>query len=119
MRVGHLEEDATDRLVLVVVSSSLYGDSFGILRRLSTAGLVIEMCFAPPVGTELDVHFQHLRLRDNDGPDEIIARCTVVEPDFGAASWTGDDARPHDRAIAMRVVAFGSSTAPIAASRIH
>lgn len=109
--------DAHDRLVLVVVSSELYGDSFGILRRLSTAGLVIEMVYTPPIGTELLVHFQ--RLRDRDTPDEIVARTRVVEPSFGSAAWLGDDDYRHVRTIAMKVLRFVDSDAPIAPERIH
>src|SRR5678815_2026459 len=76
-----------DKAFLVVIGSELYGDSFAIGRNISGGGLLVEMTYAPPIGTVVTVHFQHIRESDGDierdgfgAPrfvDEIVARAEV------------------------------------------
>src|SRR5512145_168056 len=77
-----------DKAFLVVIGSELYGDSFAIGRNISAGGLLVEMTYAPPIGTVVTVHFQNIRESDGgdierDGfgapryVDEIVARAEV------------------------------------------
>ena len=53
-----------DKAFLVVIGSELYGDSFAIARNISAGGCLVEMSYAPPLGTIVTVHFQHVRYAD-------------------------------------------------------
>src|SRR5678809_960262 len=64
-----------DKVFLVVIGSELYGDSFAIARNVSAGGILVEMPYAPPLGTVVTVHFQHAH--EDDRIDEIVARAEV------------------------------------------
>src|SRR5512142_685039 len=64
-----------DKAFLVVIGSELYGDSFAIARNISAGGILVEMTYAPPLGTVVTVHFQ--TYRDEEKIDEIVARAEV------------------------------------------
>ena len=53
-----------DKAFLVVIGSELYGDSFAIARNMSAGGILVEMSYAPPLGTVVTVHFQYAREGD-------------------------------------------------------
>src|SRR5688500_9782617 len=77
-----------DKAFLVVIGSELYGDSFAIARNISAGGCLVEMPYAPPLGTIVTVHFQHVHYGDvpdseraqlmvPSAIDEIVARAEV------------------------------------------
>ncbi len=107
-----------DKAFVVVIGSELYGDSVAVGRNLSGGGLLVEMSYAPPLGTVVTVHFQHLR--DNDVVDEIVARAEVKHHHYlnftGSRGW--DDAA-STRAIGMRFIEFVDAGDKIDADRIH
>ena len=104
-----------DKAFLVVIGSELYGESVAIARNVSAGGILVEMSYAPPLGTVVTVHFQHVR--GEDLVDEIVARAEVKHhhylnfTDPGAA----DGEAASSRAIGLRFVEFidlGDRTAP-------
>src|SRR5882762_2276768 len=64
-----------DKAFIVVIGSELYGDAVAVARNISAGGVLVEMSYAPPLGTVVTVHFQNLR--DDDQLDEMVARAEV------------------------------------------
>ena len=91
-----------DKLFLVVIGSELYGDSFAIARNVSAGGILVEMTYAPPLGTVVTVHFQHVR--EGDQVDEIVARAEVKHHHY--LNFTGSGEAASTRAIGMRFLEF-------------
>jgi len=91
-----------DKVFLVVIGSELYGDSFAIARNLSAGGILVEMTYAPPLGTVVTVHFQHAH--EDDRVDEIVARAEVKHHHYLNFTGAGDAA--STRAIGMRFLEF-------------
>jgi hypothetical protein len=56
-----------DKAFLVMIGSEIYGDTFAVARNISAGGILVEMSYAPPLGTVVTVHFQHVR---EDAPPE-------------------------------------------------
>jgi hypothetical protein len=104
-----------DKAFLVMIGSELYGDSFAIARNVSTGGILVEMTYAPPLGTVVTVHFQHAR--DDEQLDEIIARAEVKHHHYLNFS-EGNDAA-STRAIGMRFIEFIDPDERICSDRIH
>jgi hypothetical protein len=50
-----------DKVFVVMIGSELYGDANAIARNVSAGGILVEMSYAPPLGTVVTVHFQHAR----------------------------------------------------------
>lgn len=106
-----------DKVFLVVIGSELYGDSFAIARNVSAGGILVEMTYAPPLGTVVTVHFQHAH---EDGRiDEIVARAEVKHHHY--LNFTGSGEAASTRAIGLRFLEFvelgeregGSAPAPL------
>src|SRR5205807_5060738 len=76
-----------DKVFVVVIGSELYGDSVAIARNVSAGGILVEMSYAPPLGTVVTVHFQHER--EGNLLDEIIARAEVKHHHY--LNFTGGD----------------------------
>jgi hypothetical protein len=91
-----------DKLFLVVIGSELYGDSFAIARNVSAGGILVEMTYAPPLGTVVTVHFQHAH--EDERVDEIVARAEVKHHHYLNFNGSGDAA--STRAIGMRFLEF-------------
>ena len=104
-----------DKAFLVVIGSELYGDSFAIARNISAGGILVEMTYAPPLGTVVTVHFQ--THRDEDKVDEIVARAEVKHHHY-LNFLTGNDAA-STRAIGLRFLEFIDMGDPIESDRIH
>jgi hypothetical protein len=112
-----------DKAFLVVIGSELYGDSFAVARNISTGGILVEMTYAPPLGTIVSVHFQVAR--DDGQVDEIVARAEVKHHHY--LNFAGGNDAASARAIGLRFVEFidpaehGRSRLgePIAAGRLH
>jgi hypothetical protein len=90
-----------DKAFLVVIGSELYGDTAAVARNVSAGGILVEMTYAPPLGTVVTVHFQHAR--DDEQLDEIVLRAEVKHHHYlnftGAGG--GNDAA-SSRAIGLR-----------------
>jgi hypothetical protein len=103
-----------DKVFLVVIGSELYGDSFAIARNLSAGGILVEMTYAPPLGTVVTVHFQYVHEGDQDDQgdradrsarvDEIVARAEVKHHHY--LNFTGSGEAASTRAIGMRFLEF-------------
>ncbi|HEY5950355.1 MAG TPA: hypothetical protein VIV40_32915 [Kofleriaceae bacterium] len=117
-----------DKAFLVVIGSELYGDSFAIARNISAGGLLVEMSYAPPLGTVVTVHFQYVRegdvpeterggLRPSSGIDEIVARAEVKHHHY--LNFTGGNDAASARAIGLRFIEFLDPGDRVEADRIH
>jgi hypothetical protein len=104
-----------DKAFLVVIGSELYGDSFAIARNISAGGLLVEMSYAPPLGTVVTVHFQYAR--DGDVTDEIVARAEVKHHHY--LNFAGADDQASTRAIGLRFIEFVDPGERVEHERIH
>jgi len=117
-----------DKAFLVVIGSELYGDSFAIARNISAGGLLVEMSYAPPLGTVVTVHFQYMREGDvtemergglgpTRGVDEIVARAEVKHHHY--LNFSGGNDAASARAIGLRFIEFLDPGDRVEAERIH
>lgn len=110
-----------DKAFLVVVGSELYGDSFAIARNVSSGGILVEMPYAPPLGTVVTVHFQHVRLvgpaGDTERTDELVVRAEVKHHHY--LNFTGSGDAASTRAIGMRFLEFVDSGERIDPIHVH
>lgn len=104
-----------DKAFPVVIGSELYGDSFAIARNVSAGGILVEMSYAPPLGTVVTVHFQHAH--EGDGIDEIVARAEVKHHHYLNFTGAGDAA--STRAIGLRFLEFVDPGDRVAPERIQ
>jgi hypothetical protein len=91
-----------DKAFLVVIGSELYGDTYAIARNVSAGGILVEMSYAPPLGTIVTVHFQHAR--EDDQIDEIVVRAEVKHHHY--LNFTGGNDAASARAIGLRFIEF-------------
>jgi hypothetical protein len=117
-----------DKAFLVVIGSELYGDAFAIARNISAGGCLVEMSYAPPLGTIVTVHFQHVRFADvpddqraqmsiPSAIDEIVARAEVKHHHY--LNFRGGDDAASARGIGLRFIEFVDAGTNIDADRIH
>jgi len=104
-----------DKAFLVVIGSDIYGDSFAIARNISAGGVLVEMPYAPPLGTVVTVHFRHAR--GDDEPDELVARAEVKHHHYLNFA-DGNDAA-STRAIGLRFIDFIDPDEPLTPDRWH
>ena len=104
-----------DKAFLVVIGSELYGDTTAIARNVSTGGILVEMSYAPPLGTVVTVHFQ--ALRDGDLMDEIVARAEVKHHHY--LNFGGSEDAASTRAIGLRFIEFVDPGERIDPDRLH
>lgn len=107
-----------DKAFLVVIGSELYGDAFAIARNISSGGLLVEMSYAPPLGTIVTVHFQHVR-EGGETPvmDEIVARAEVKHHHY--LNFAGSIDQASSRAIGLRFIEFIDLGDRVEHERIH
>ena len=105
-----------DKAFVVVIGSELYGDSNAIARNVSTGGILVEMSYAPPLGTVVTVHFQNPRT--DDLFDEIVVRAEVKHHHYLNFSSAGSEAA-STRAIGLRFIEFIDIGDRIAPERLH
>jgi hypothetical protein len=91
-----------DKAFLVVIGSELYGDTVAVARNVSTGGILVEMTYAPPLGTVVTVHFQHAH--DDDRLDELVVRAEVKHHHY--LNFTGGNDAASSRAIGLRFLEF-------------
>lgn len=104
-----------DKAFVVVIGSELYGDTHAIARNVSTGGILVEMSYAPPLGTVVTVHFQHPR--GDDLIDEIVVRAEVKHHHY--LNFTGSGEAASSRAVGLRFLEFVDAGERIAADRLH
>jgi hypothetical protein len=110
-----------DKAFVVVIGSELYGDAMAIARNVSAGGILVEMSYAPPLGTVVTVHFQYQR--DGEGAsasgsvDEIVARAEVKHHHY--LNFGGGDDAASARAIGLRFLEFIDAGERIDPARIH
>jgi hypothetical protein len=104
-----------DKAFVVVIGSELYGDSNAIARNVSAGGILVEMSYAPPLGTVVTVHFQNAR--PDDLLDEIVVRAEVKHHHYLNFSGSGEAA--STRAIGLRFLEFVDGGERIAPDRLH
>ena len=100
---------------LVMIGSELYGESVAIARNVSAGGILVEMSYAPPLGTVVTVHFQNARA--DDLIDEIVARAEVKHHHYLNFSGSGEAA--SSRAIGLRFLEFVDFGELYAPERLH
>ena len=100
-----------DKAFVVVIGSELYGDSVAVARNVSAGGILVEMPYAPPLGTVVTVHFQ------GEAGDELVARAEVKHHHYLNFNGAGDAASA--RAIGLRFVEFLDPGDRIDPERIH
>lgn len=103
-----------DKAFVVVIGSELYGDAVAIARNVSAGGILVEMSYAPPLGTVVTVHFQYAH---DECIDELVARAEVKHHHYLNFSGRGDQAAT--RAIGMRFLEFVDGGERIDPERIH
>ncbi|MCX5747542.1 MAG: PilZ domain-containing protein [Proteobacteria bacterium] len=102
-----------DKAFVVVIGSEVYGDTFAVARNISGGGLLVEMPYAPPLGTVVTVHFQYAREGEDDF-DEIVARAEVKHHHYLNFNEAGPDGEAaSSRAIGLRFVEFIETGRPI------
>lgn len=104
-----------DKAFVVVIGSELYGETVAIARNVSAGGILVEMSYAPPLGTVVTVHFQHIR--GDDLIDEIVARAEVKHHHY--LNFSGGDDTAASRAIGLRFLEFVDLGDAIAPERLH
>lgn len=93
-----------DKAFVVVIGSELYGDSVAIARNVSAGGVLVEMSYAPPLGSIVNVHFQHVR--GDDRIEEIVARAEVKHHHYLNFGDGADREAASSRAIGLRFLEF-------------
>lgn len=119
-----------DKAFVVVIGSELYGDTFAIARNVSAGGILVEMSYAPPLGTVVTVHFRNAR--GDDLVDEIVVRAEVKHhhylnytgPALGGAHDPNSTLAPRgeaagSRAVGLRFLEFVDAGERIATDRLH
>lgn len=104
-----------DKAFVVVIGSELYGDAMAIARNVSAGGILVEMSYAPPLGTVVTVHFQYQR--EAEAVDEIVARAEVKHHHY--LNFGGGDDAASARAIGLRFLEFIDAGERIDPARIH
>ena len=104
-----------DKAFPVLIGSELYGDGYAIARNVSAGGILVEMTYAPPLGTIVTVHFQHAR--GDDLIDEIVVRAEVKHHHYLNFAADGETART--RAIGMRFLEFVDAGAAVRPESVH
>jgi len=103
-----------NKVFLVVVGSELYGDTFAIARNVSAGGVLVEMTYAPPLGTVVTVHFQNAH---GDELDEMVVRAEVKHHHY--LNFTGSGEAAATRAIGLRFLDFVDAGVRVDPARLH
>ena len=127
-----------DKAFLVMIGSELYGDTVAVARNISAGGILVEMTYAPPLGTVVTVHFQHVRDEETlersetgapdasaggtgcsapHGIDELVVRAEVKHHHY--LNFTGGNDAASSRAIGLRFLEFIDPDERISPDRWH
>jgi hypothetical protein len=104
-----------DKAFVVVIGSELYGDTVAVARNVSAGGILVEMTYAPPLGTVVTVHFQNAR--DDEQLDELVVRAEVKHHHY--LNFAGGNDAASARAIGLRFLEFIDPDERIAPERWH
>lgn len=103
------------RVIVVLVSCELYGDTIATASAVTESGMLVEMPFAPPLGHVVTVWFHHPGTESVEWDGQLAIRAEVCH----YAPVKRDDA---SRVIGMRflsVVDDGMHAPDAAADRMH
>ncbi|HEX3475329.1 MAG TPA: hypothetical protein VHT91_09925 [Kofleriaceae bacterium] len=116
-----------DKAFLVVIGSELYGDTVAVARNISAGGILVEMTYAPPLGTVVTVHFQYVRDEEQlersetdrapGAIDELVVRAEVKHHHY--LNFTGGNDAASARAIGLRFLEFVDPDERIPPERWH
>ncbi|HEY1557537.1 MAG TPA: hypothetical protein VGF94_22045 [Kofleriaceae bacterium] len=106
-----------DKAFVVVIGSEMYGDAVAVARNVSAGGILVEMSYAPPLGTVVTVHFQ--ATREDGAIDELVARAEVKHHHYLNFATGGDDDAAATRAIGLRFLEFVDAGERVDPARIH
>ena len=104
-----------DKAVVVVIGSELYGDAVAVARNISAGGLLVEMSYAPPLGSVVTVHFRYEH--EAGVVDEIVARAEVKHHHY--LNFAHADDQASTRAIGLRFIEFLDPGERVERDRIH
>ena len=104
-----------DKAFLVVIGSELFGDTHAVARNVSAGGILVEMSYAPPLGTLVTVHFRNAH--DDGRVDEIVARAEVKHHHY--LNFTGGRESESARAVGLRFVEFLDADAAVEPDAPH
>lgn len=91
-----------DKAFPVLIGSEMFGDSHAVGRNVSDGGILVEMSYAPPLGSVVTVHFRH---QHEDGRvDELVARAEVKHHHY--LNFTGGRESESARAVGLRFLEF-------------
>lgn len=109
-----------DKAFIVMIGSELYGDTWAIARNISSGGILVEMSYAPPLGTVVMVHFQHAHGPEGgDLLDELIVRAEVKHHHYLNFTGARDRDAASTRAIGMRFLDFVDAGERLDPARLH
>ena len=103
-----------NKVFVVVIGSELYGDTYAIARNVSAGGVLVEMTYAPPLGTVVTVHF---KAPGGDDFDEMVVRAEVKHHHYLNFSGSGEAAAT--RAIGLRFLEFVDAGERVDPARLH
>ena len=103
-----------NKVFVVVIGSELYGDTYAIARNVSAGGVLVEMTYAPPLGTVVTVHF---KAPGGDDFDEMVVRAEVKHHHYLNFSGSGEAAAT--RAIGLRFLDFVDAGERVDPARLH
>jgi len=103
-----------NKVFVVVIGSELYGDTYAIARNVSAGGVLVEMTYAPPLGTVVTVHF---KAPGGDEFDELVVRAEVKHHHYLNFSGSGEAAAT--RAIGLRFLDFVDAGERVDPARLH
>jgi hypothetical protein len=103
-----------NKVFVVVIGSELYGDTYAIARNVSAGGVLVEMTYAPPLGTVVTVHFKS---SGGDEFDEMVVRAEVKHHHYLNFSGSGEAAAT--RAIGLRFLDFVDAGERVDPARLH
>lgn len=61
---------------IVVIGSEIYGGTIAVVHDATPLGVVVAMCYTPPLGTVVTIHFENTRA--DETVDELVARAEAV-----------------------------------------
>lgn len=104
-----------DKAFVVVIGSELYGDAVAVARNISAGGLLVEMSYAPPLGSVVTVHFRYPR--ESEWVDEIVARAEVKHHHY--LNFAAAEDQAATRAIGLRFIEFLDPGDRVDQDRVH
>lgn len=105
-----------DKAFLVSVGSEMFGEAAAVGRNVSDGGMLVEMGYAPPLGSIVTVCFRHVR--DDGRAEELSARAEVKHHHY--LNYAGRESE-RARAVGLRFLEFfdTGADAPVEPGSLH